>query len=120
MKSCQEKAAVIDKAVQSLGLKDLKQQQPSAIMHFISGQDNLVALPTGYGKSLIYTCLPKVIDLLLNKEGSIDVSVPQHKDTDVFSTLIPAIIASVRTCFHIIFFKGGIITLASYTHVLPS
>ena len=34
-KSCEEKAAVIDQVVRTLGLKDLEQQQRSAIMHFI-------------------------------------------------------------------------------------
>ena len=74
-RSYQEKVAVIDQVVQSLGLKDLKQQQQGAIMHFISGRDVFVALPTGYGKSLIYACLPQVFDLLLNKEGPIVIVV---------------------------------------------
>ena len=36
----------------------------------------------------------------LTKKGSIDVSVPQHEHTDVFLTLISAIFACVKTCFH--------------------
>ena len=63
-------------------------------VHFISGRDVFVALPGGYGKCLIYAYFPRVFDLLL-KKGSIDVSVPQHKHTDLFSTLISAILADV-------------------------
>ena len=49
---------------------------------------------------MIYACFPRVFDLLFNKKGSIDVSVPQHKHTDLFLTLISAILGRVKTCFH--------------------
>ena len=42
----------------------------------------------------------KYLTCCLTKKGPIDVSVPQHKHTDVFSTLISAILAHVKTCFH--------------------
>lgn len=48
----------------SLGIKKLKEQQREAIHSFIRGRDVFVALPTSYGKSLIYGCLPRVFDLL--------------------------------------------------------
>ena len=52
------------KAVRSLGFQQLKEQQRQAILAFVGGRDVFVALPTGYGKSLIYGCLPRVYDLL--------------------------------------------------------
>ena len=55
----------IDQAAQSLVYEELKRQQKDAILQFISGKDVFVALPTGYGKSLItYACLLKVYDLI--------------------------------------------------------
>ena len=41
----------------------LKDKQVEAIEMFINGSDVFVALPTGYGKSLIYGFLPSVFDL---------------------------------------------------------
>uniref|UniRef100_A0A1X7VWK6 DEAD/DEAH-box helicase domain-containing protein n=1 Tax=Amphimedon queenslandica TaxID=400682 RepID=A0A1X7VWK6_AMPQE len=42
----------------------LKEMQMQAIMHFIRHRDTIVALPTGYGKSMIYGCLPFLFDSL--------------------------------------------------------
>ena len=42
----------------------LKEMQKEAILHFISNRDTFVALPTGYGKSIIYGCLPLLFDSL--------------------------------------------------------
>ena len=42
----------------------LKDKQLEAITQFISGNDTFVALPTGYGKSIIYGLLPRVFDSL--------------------------------------------------------
>ena len=97
MKSCQEKAPVIDKVVRLLGFNI---SSSNSKVHFVSGQDIFVALPTHYGMTIIYACFPRVFDLLFNKKGSIDVSVPHYKHTDVFSTLISAILARVKTFFH--------------------
>jgi superfamily II DNA helicase RecQ len=40
----------------------LKDKQQEAIVAFMSGNDVFVALPTGYGKSLIYGLLPLTFD----------------------------------------------------------
>ena len=78
--SFHEKTPVIDKVVQSLGLNDLKQQQQSA---FYIWRDIFVALPTGYGKSMIYACFPRVFftccltekDLLISQSHSISIQI---------------------------------------------
>ena len=69
--SALKKEAVLDEAVLSLGYTNLKQQQKDAVLGFISGRDVFVALPTGYGKSLVYGCLPRVFDMLLDEHGSL-------------------------------------------------
>lgn len=45
------------------------------ITEFVSGRDVFAALPTGYGKSLCYGCLPRVYDDLRSCSGSIAVVV---------------------------------------------
>ena len=52
-----DKEELTCKVTQSLGYKDLKEQK-DAIMYFISSRDVFVALPTRFGNSLIYGCLP--------------------------------------------------------------
>ena len=46
---------VVLRAVQRLGFADLRPQQMVAIKTFMHGKDVFVSLPTGYGKSLIYS-----------------------------------------------------------------
>ena len=58
-------AAALEKQVDAVAVKlgyQLHKEQKEAILSYISGKDTFVALPTGYGKSLIYGCLPLVYD----------------------------------------------------------
>ena len=47
-------------AVLQLGF-DLKDKQMEAIVSILRGEDALVVLPTRYGKSTIYGCLPNAL-----------------------------------------------------------
>ena len=60
-------------------------------MNFLAGNDVFAVLPTGYGKSLCYTCLPKAFDLMWNAEGLIVVVI----------TPLTAIIKDQVVCLHI-------------------
>ena len=40
-----------------------KDKQKEVILNFVSGRDVFAALPTGYGKSLCYGCLPGVVSV---------------------------------------------------------
>ncbi len=53
----------------------LKPEQKACIVQFASGNDVFVSLPTGYGKSLCYTLLPLVFDLLRGVKGKSIVMV---------------------------------------------
>ena len=55
----------IQEVIQKMNLKSMKDKQTEAIQAFISGQDTFVALPTGYGKSIIFGVLPLLFDKLL-------------------------------------------------------
>ena len=52
----------IDKAIiavlDTVGLEMWRDKQKECIRSFVLGQDTFVVLPTGYGKSLIFGCLP--------------------------------------------------------------
>ena len=62
-------------AAQNLGYTSLKDRQLEVIVNFLSGNDVFAVLPTGYGKSLCYICLPKAFDYIHQKEGSIVIVV---------------------------------------------
>ena len=51
---------VIKESGLRLGYRELKHKQTKAILSFVQGNDTFVALPTGYGKSLIHAALPYV------------------------------------------------------------
>ena len=80
----------MDKAVKLLGYTELKREQVLAIRKFVEGNDVFVNLPTGFGKTLCYTCLP-----VLFNNGSVETSkyfrlpaptaVLHTKQTDIFS-----------------------------------
>lgn len=56
--------ACIEEVCLSLGYSELRSQQKDAIKAFVAGRDVFVSLPTGFGKSLIYGCLPLLFDKL--------------------------------------------------------
>ena len=59
----------VREAARELGYTDLKQEQLRVVEAFVEGRDVFAVLPTGYGKSLCYACLPIVFDKLLATEG---------------------------------------------------
>ena len=56
-------------AAESLGYDSLKPEQQRVVTEFVLGRDVFVALPTGFGKSLCYGCLPRVFDSLKGMES---------------------------------------------------
>ena len=52
----------IDKAAKHLGYNNVKELQRKVIKEVIKGSDVFAVLPTGYGKSLCYGCMPLVFD----------------------------------------------------------
>ena len=67
--------SIIIRASQRLGYTVVRPMQLQAIRSFMEGNDVLICLPTGSGKSLCYSVLPYAFDDLLNPEGSIVVVV---------------------------------------------
>ena len=45
-------------AAAKLGYQGLKEEQLEVLIAFLSGRDVFAVLPTGFGKSLCYACLP--------------------------------------------------------------
>ena len=50
----------------SLGYSSLREHQKNVVTNFVGRNDVFAILPTGYGKSLCYACLPGTFDKLLN------------------------------------------------------
>ena len=53
----------------------MKPEQEESVKEFISGRDVLGILPTSFGKSICYGCLPLVLDELLGTENKLIVVV---------------------------------------------
>ena len=60
-----EFGAAVEEATCFMNFLPLKPKQVEALQSFTSGHDVFVALPTGYGKSVIYAILPRLFDNLL-------------------------------------------------------
>ena len=65
----------IESAAKAMGYDTLKPEQKKAVSDFVNGRDVFVALPTGFGKSVCYGCLPVVYDILRSKKNSIVIVV---------------------------------------------
>jgi ATP-dependent DNA helicase RecQ len=50
--------AAVKFAIQALGYERLREKQAEVAKSFVEGHDVFGVLPTGYGKSLCYACLP--------------------------------------------------------------
>ena len=67
--------AAAESSALSLRYSSLKPEKRDVIMEFVLGNDVFAVLPTGYGKSLCYACLPRVYNCLLDATSSIVVVV---------------------------------------------
>ena len=59
--------AAVSEVCKQTELRPLKPKQLEALNIFLSGKDAFVALPTGYGKSIIFAVLPLLFDLLFGE-----------------------------------------------------
>ena len=59
---------IASEAGKSLGYPALKPEQLDVIVTILQARDVFAVLPTGFGKSLCYTCLPLTFDKLFKKE----------------------------------------------------
>ena len=59
----------ITRIIQKLGYSQLKPEQLKVIMEFVCGKDVFAVLPTGFGKTLCYACLPLVFDELTHRRA---------------------------------------------------
>ena len=57
-------------ATQRLGYSTMKPEQLQVVSGIVSGRNVFAVLPTGFGKSLCYACLPTVFRLVLPVEGT--------------------------------------------------
>ena len=58
----------IETAVRKLGYREAKNLQAKFIKEFVSGNNVFVSVPTGYGKTVCYACLPLIFDTLHGHE----------------------------------------------------
>ena len=71
--------ATLKKAIECMGIQDMKSKQIESIESFLSGRDTSVSLPTGYGKSVI---LVEVISDIFQQRPHIS-----NLDSDILASL---------------------------------
>ena len=64
---------IIKEVGSSLGYARLKEEQCAVVKDLIGGKDVFAALPTGFGKSLCFACLPGVFDVIMGTDNSVVV-----------------------------------------------
>ena len=62
-------------AAQELGYSSMKPAQVEVVLNFVRGRDVFAILPTGFGKSLCYACLPAAFDAINKKERGHSIAV---------------------------------------------
>lgn len=62
-------------AAQELGYSYMKPAQVEVVLNFVRGRDVFAILPTGFGKSLCYACLPAAFDAINKKERGHSIAV---------------------------------------------
>ena len=67
--------SAIDSSIRKLGYEKLKEHQRRVVQAFTEGNDVFAVLPTGYGKSLCYFCLPYLYDILDDRDPTTTWSV---------------------------------------------
>ena len=60
---------ISEKAASFICYSSLKPVEKEVITAFLKGNDVFCVLPTGYGKSLCFACLPTAFDILHSKES---------------------------------------------------
>ena len=67
---------IANRAAMRLGYaRGMKEEQLEVLVAFLSGSDVFAVLPTGFGKSLCYACLPFAFELLGETEEKLIVMV---------------------------------------------
>ena len=66
---------IISSVASGLGYSSLKPEQIDVVLQFINGRDVFAVLPTGFGKSLCYACLPFTFDKVLHKEPGTSIII---------------------------------------------
>ena len=56
--------AAFDNATRALQIDSMYPEQRTACEYILNGRDVFVTFPTGFGKSIIYQCLPSVMKFL--------------------------------------------------------
>ena len=62
-------------AAEELPYHTLKLEQLDMVFQFVKGRDVFAVLPTRFGKSLCYACLPSTFDKILKKERGYSIIV---------------------------------------------
>ena len=94
-----EASAVREAAVaasRTMGYVGMKPEQLQVVESFVTGHDVFAVLPTGYGKSLCYACLPLVYECLLHKSSNSSIVL-------VVSPLVALMKDQVRICLSAIY-----------------